>query len=87
MRIRLSGETNFLRWLNVGSCIATIICLTLRQYLKMKWFNQCLRREIFLGEHRASHSKFVMLEDKHDDNKPTVKFVSDILKMKEDERK
>ena len=29
----------------------------------MDWFNKDLRREIFLGEQRQSHSKFVMLED------------------------
>jgi hypothetical protein len=63
IKIRLEGPTNTLRWLNVSSCILTIITLTVRQKLKMDWFNKDLRREIFLGEQRQSHSKFVMLED------------------------
>lgn len=34
----------------------------------MDWFNNNLRREIYLGEKRASHSKFVMIDDEHEDN-------------------
>lgn len=69
IKIRLEGPTNLLRWMNVGSCILTIITLTIRQKLKMDWFNKDLRREIFLGEQRASHSKFVMLDEGEDENK------------------
>lgn len=35
----------------------------------MDWFNKDLRREIFLGEQRASHTKFVMLDEGEDENK------------------
>jgi len=38
----------------------------------LDWFNNDLRREIFLGEARQSHSKFVMLED-DDDKESTIK--------------
>ena len=30
VKIRLEGSTNLVRWLNVTSCILTIICLTIR---------------------------------------------------------
>jgi hypothetical protein len=32
----------------------------------MDWFNNDLRREIYLGEKRAAHTNFVMLEDEDD---------------------
>lgn len=38
----------------------------------MDWFNNDLRREIYLGEKRAAHTNFVMLEDE-DDKTSTVK--------------
>ena len=69
IKIRLEGPTNLLRWLNVASCILTILTLSARQKLKMDWFNKDLRREIFLGEQRASHSKFVMLDEGEDADK------------------
>jgi hypothetical protein len=34
----------------------------------MDWFNKDLRREIYLGKNRSSHSKFVMLEDENDES-------------------
>jgi hypothetical protein len=30
VKIRLEGPTNLIRWLNVASCILTIMCLTIR---------------------------------------------------------
>jgi len=56
IQIRMTGATDTLRWLNVSSCILTIACLTIRQKLKMDWFNKDLRREIYLGDSRQSHS-------------------------------
>lgn len=38
----------------------------------MDWFNKDMRREIFLGETRTGHAKFVMLMDE-DDKSSTIK--------------
>ena len=34
----------------------------------MDWFNKDLRREIYLGESRQSHSQFVLLEHENDES-------------------
>lgn len=39
----------------------------------MDWFNEDLRREIYIGEKRASHSHFVMIDDDDDKNIMTKK--------------